>query len=356
MQNATLKSNILFGKTLEEDRYQYIIDACALRPDLEILPGGDETEIGEKGINLSGGQKQRVSLARAVYSQSDLLLLDDPLSAVDAHVGKHIFQKVIGPEGILKKKTRVLVTHGIGYLPQVDDIVVLKDGKVSEQGTYVELLEKKGDFADFLLEYMTDQGDDNLTDEMKQQLKEVVGEDELERKLTRINSIESNSKELSSQVSTKDQKKTGKEDAKAGTKLIVTETAEVGRVSYSVYFWYMRNLGWPGLLIPIMTFLYQGSQIGTSIWLTVWTDEGLGPQFDTVNNNTEDLEPTKWLPIYIGVYGAFGGIQAIAVVILTLSLAFTTLRASKIMHNQMLHQVLRSPMSFFDTTPLGILK
>ena len=170
MQNATLKSNILFGKSLEKDRYEYIVDACALRPDLEILPGGDETEIGEKGINLSGGQKQRVSLARAVYSQSDLLLLDDPLSAVDAHVGKHIFQKVIGPGGILKKKTRVLVTHGIGYLPQVDDIVVLKDGKVSEQGTYVELLEKKGDFADFLLEYMTDQGDENLNDQMKQQL------------------------------------------------------------------------------------------------------------------------------------------------------------------------------------------
>ena len=357
MQNATLKSNILFGKSLEKDRYEYIVDACALRPDLEILPGGDETEIGEKGINLSGGQKQRVSLARAVYSQSDLLLLDDPLSAVDAHVGKHIFQRVIGPEGILKKKTRVLVTHGIGYLPQVDDIVVLKDGKVSEQGTYVELLEKKGDFADFLLEYMTDQGDENLTDEMKQQLKEVVGEDKLEKTISRINSIESNPRELSSQVSTKDehiQKKTGKENEKAGTKLIVTETAEVGRVSYSVYFWYMRNLGWSGLLIPIMTFLYQGSQIGTSIWLTVWTDEQLGPQFDNNgSNSTDDLEPTKWLPIYIGVYGAFGGMQAIAVVVLTLSLAFTTLRASRIMHNQMLHQVLRSPMSFFDTTPLG---
>ena len=128
MQNATLKSNILFGKLYNRDRYEEILDACALRPDLDILPGGDETEIGEKGINLSGGQKQRVSLARAVYSKSDLLFLDDPLSAVDAHVGKHIFQKVIGPEGILSTRTRVLVTHGISYLPQVDDIVVLKNG------------------------------------------------------------------------------------------------------------------------------------------------------------------------------------------------------------------------------------
>ena len=95
MQNATLNSNILFGKTHNQHKYEEIIDGCALQPDLDILPGGDETEIGEKGINLSGGQKQRVALARAVYSQSDLILLDDPLSAVDSHVGKHIFTKVI---------------------------------------------------------------------------------------------------------------------------------------------------------------------------------------------------------------------------------------------------------------------
>ena len=351
MQNATLRSNILFGKTFDEARYKDIIDACALRPDLDILPGGDETEIGEKGINLSGGQKQRVSLARAVYSQSDLLLLDDPLSAVDAHVGKHIFQKVIGPEGILCKKTRVLVTHGIGYLPQVDDIVVLKDGKVSEQGTYVELIKKKGDFAEFLLEYMTDQKDE-LTEELKEQLQEVVvGETDLSN-LSNTVSKEVSSKPTVIDNTTDEKSGKGTED-KAGTKLIVTEKAETGRVSYSVYLWYMKNLGWPGLLIIIMTLLYQGSQIATSIWLTVWTDEALGPQFEIVDDDTGELEPTKWLSIYIGVYGAFGGMQAVAVVILTLSLAFTTLRASRIMHNEMLHQVLRSPMAFFDTTPLG---
>ena len=360
MQNATLKNNILFGKTYDKDRYENVLDACALRPDLDILPGGDETEIGEKGINLSGGQKQRVSLARAVYSQSDLLLLDDPLSAVDSHVGKHIFQKVIGPEGLLRENTRVLVTHGIGYLPQVDDIVVLKDGRVSEQGTYEELLKKKGDFADFLLEYMTEQGDD-LNEEVKQQiLQEVTGEEDgLTVKKSQGSVSESKLKQETSQVGSqadatmpKIPKKEGAE--KVGTKLIVTEKAEVGRVSYSVYFWYMKNLGWAGFMIILMTLLYQGSQISTSIWLTIWTDEKLGPQFEAVNGNPEDLEPTKWLNVYIGVYGAFGGMQAIAVVILTISLAFTTLRASRIMHNEMLHQVLRSPMSFFDTTPLGM--
>ena len=103
-----------------------IIDACALRTDLDILTGGDETEIGEKGINVSGGQKQRISLARAVYNNADVYLLDDPLSAVDSNVGKHIFEKVIGPKGVLRRKTRVLVTHGISYLPQVTLILTVK--------------------------------------------------------------------------------------------------------------------------------------------------------------------------------------------------------------------------------------
>ena len=144
MQNATLENNILFSKRPHVDEYERVIDACALRSDIDILPGGDQTEIGEKGINLSGGQKQRVSLARAVYSDADIYLLDDPLSAVDSHVGKHIFEEVVSHKGLLADKTRVLVTHGITYLPKTDFIIVLKHGEISEQGTYKELVERKG--------------------------------------------------------------------------------------------------------------------------------------------------------------------------------------------------------------------
>ncbi len=114
IQNATLKDNILFGNQLDDKKYEKVIDACALVTDLNILPAGDRTEIGEKGINLSGGQKQRISLARAVYNDSDIYLLDDPLSAVDAHVGKHIFDNVIGPNGILYNK--VLVYEKLSHL------------------------------------------------------------------------------------------------------------------------------------------------------------------------------------------------------------------------------------------------
>lgn len=136
IQNATLKDNILFGKAFEKQQYDKVIEACALTQDLAMLPGGDETEIGEKGINLSGGQKQRVALARAVYSGADVYLLDDPLSAVDSHVGKHIFDNVFGENGILKEKTRLLVTHAIVYLPRVNEIYVMVNGEITESGSY----------------------------------------------------------------------------------------------------------------------------------------------------------------------------------------------------------------------------
>lgn len=163
IQNATLRDNILFGRPYIQSLYDQVVEACALVPDIQMLPGGDYTEIGEKGINLSGGQKQRVNLARAVYNDAEVYFFDDPLSAVDSHVGKHIFEKVIGPQGMLKNKTRVLVTHGITYLPHTDNIIVLKDGKISEIGTYQYLLDKKGSFSEFLIHHLQEiQDSDNL--------------------------------------------------------------------------------------------------------------------------------------------------------------------------------------------------
>lgn len=111
VQNETVRNNILFGRTFDDFFYQRVIDSCALYQDLSVLSSGDYTEIGEKGINLSGGQKSRINLARSVYQNSDIYLLDDPLAAVDAHVGKQLFTNVIGPEGILRNKTRILILH-----------------------------------------------------------------------------------------------------------------------------------------------------------------------------------------------------------------------------------------------------
>ena len=126
IQNESVQCNITFGKPFKRVPYNKILDACALKTDLEILPNGDLTEVGEKGINLSGGQKQRISLARAVYSNCDIYLLDDPLSAVDAKVGKHIFENIIGPNGLLKNKTRLMVTNSVSLLSEMDFIILME--------------------------------------------------------------------------------------------------------------------------------------------------------------------------------------------------------------------------------------
>ena len=140
IQNKTVRENILFGNKYDATVYNQVIEACTLTEDFKILPAGDMTEIGERGINLSGGQKQRISLARAVYSNRDVYLLDDPLAAVDAPVGKYIFEHVLGPCGLLKKKTRLLVTNSVSVLPKADMIIVMKDGQISAVGCIYKVL------------------------------------------------------------------------------------------------------------------------------------------------------------------------------------------------------------------------
>jgi ATP-binding cassette subfamily C (CFTR/MRP) protein 1 len=166
IRHMTFKRNILFGKKFKRDLYEKVLDGCALHDDLAMLTDGEETEIGEKGINLSGGQKQRINLARAVYSNCDIYLLDDPLSAVDSHVGKHIFDKVIGPKGILSKKTRVLVTHGVSFLPLADLILVMDNGNITEMGSYQELIANEGPFSEFMAEQLKQTEDSLLTNDV----------------------------------------------------------------------------------------------------------------------------------------------------------------------------------------------
>jgi ATP-binding cassette subfamily C (CFTR/MRP) protein 1 len=167
IQNATIRENILFGNKYERDVYRKVIQACSLIPDFNIMPHGDSTEIGEKGINLSGGQKQRISLARSIYANADIYMLDDPLSAVDSHVGKHIFDHVIGPNGMLKNKTRLFVTNSLSFLPQVDQIIMLENGTICEIGAYEELKDKDGPFAEFIKIFLSnnkENPDDTLDD------------------------------------------------------------------------------------------------------------------------------------------------------------------------------------------------
>ncbi|XP_061509606.1 multidrug resistance-associated protein 1 isoform X4 [Anopheles gambiae] len=358
IQNATLKDNILFGKPMDQRRYARVIEACALKPDIEMLPGGDMTEIGEKGINLSGGQKQRVSLARAVYNDADVYFLDDPLSAVDSHVGKHIFEQVIGPSGLLAKKTRVLVTHGITYLPNTDKIFVLREGEISESGTYQELMDKKGAFAEFLIQHLQEVSEEEEDlDEIKQQLENSVGGEELLNQLKRSNSKRSRSestsetgsvKDISRQNSTTDsntslrRRTSEKAPEVAKTKLIETEKSETGSVKWEVYKHYLKSIGLTlSVATVILNMIFQGFSIGSNLWLSRWSTD------DTAGNDTSRRD------MYLGVYGAFGAGQVLSLYLSVLTLVMGSIQATLILHRRLLEGILRSGMTFFDTTPRG---
>ncbi|XP_029673301.1 multidrug resistance-associated protein 1 isoform X1 [Formica exsecta] len=382
IQNATLQDNVLFGKALNKSIYNRVIEGCALSPDLKMLPAGDQTEIGEKGINLSGGQKQRVALARAVYNDSENYFLDDPLSAVDSHVGKHIFENVIGPNGLLKKKTRILVTHSITYLPEVDNIIVLKDGEITESGTYKQLLEKKGAFAEFLVHHLqevgnlhVDEGSEADLREIKQQLESTMGADELQQKLTRVRSRISESLSesgsmtdrtdrkslngsLTRQYSTESQQSANyvhsnsikeKEAPKSniiGEKLIETEKAETGSVKWKVYSHYLKSIGWfLSISTIVMNAVFQSFSIGSSVWLSVWSNDDKMIVNATVDTAKRDM--------YLGVYGVLGFGQGVTVFAMALFLAKGTVIASSRLFQSTLQHVLHNPMSFFDRTPTG---
>ena len=145
IRNASLRDNVLSNAPYDEERYKLALEACALGPDLDMLPAGDMSEIGEKGINLSGGQRHRVALARALYANADVYLLDDPLSAVDAHVGNHLFERCIC--GAMAGKTRVLVTHQTQFADSADMIYVMDDGMVTHSGTYSQLVDQGVEFS-----------------------------------------------------------------------------------------------------------------------------------------------------------------------------------------------------------------
>ncbi|XP_033091521.1 multidrug resistance-associated protein 1 [Trachypithecus francoisi] len=356
IQNDSLQENILFGRQLEEPYYRSVIQACALLPDLEILPSGDRTEIGEKGVNLSGGQKQRVSLARAVYCNADIYLFDDPLSAVDAHVGKHIFENVIGPKGMLKNKTRILVTHGMSYLPQVDVIIVMSGGKISEMGSYQELLARDGAFAEFLRTYASaeqeqDPEDNGVTGisgpgkEAKQMENGMLVTDSAGKQLQRqLSSSSSYSGDISRQHnSTAELQKDGAKKEETW-KLMEADKAQTGQVKLSVYWDYMKAIGLFISFLSIFLFICNHvAALSSNYWLSLWTD-------DPIVNGTQ--EHTK---VRLSVYGALGISQGIAVFGYSMAVSIGGILASRYLHVDLLHSILRSPMSFFERTPSGNL-
>ncbi|CAH1793467.1 unnamed protein product, partial [Owenia fusiformis] len=320
-------------------------------------------------------QKQRVSLARAVYQDKDIYLLDDPLSAVDAHVGKHIFDNVIGPAGILRNKTRVLVTNGINFLPKCDEIIVLNNGTISETGTFAQLLENAGAFSEYIATYLNDDERENEIDEdddmiqIKRDLKRLVSvqsalsdksdKDDAgslagsiasgkrgsmrKRSSPRKRTISTKSDKLANEDDVEIVKKPGKKE-----KLVEDEMAQEGGVRAIVFLKYFKACGVGFCILTVLaTILYMGCQVGTNIWLNIWSSD------KPLQKNGTLVQDKPLTNLRLGIYGTFGAGSVLTVLLQSISIALASVSASNILHSDLLHNVVRAPMSFFDTTPFG---
>uniref|UniRef100_A0AAY4B6G5 ATP-binding cassette, sub-family C (CFTR/MRP), member 5 n=1 Tax=Denticeps clupeoides TaxID=299321 RepID=A0AAY4B6G5_9TELE len=307
--NASLRDNILFGKEYEEERYQAVLSACCLRPDLAILPNADLTEIGERGANLSGGQRQRISLARALYSDRAIYILDDPLSALDAHVGNHIFNNAIKKQ--LRNKTVIFVTHQLQYLVDCDDVIFMREGSITEQGSHEELMSLNGDYAAMF---------NNLQNQHRSRKRS---------QLTKIMVIRF---------------------------LMQMEERGRGSVPWSVYGVYIQAAGGPlvFLFILMLFVLNVGSTAFSNWWLSYWIKQGSGNTTVLVGNSSvlsDSMRDNPLMQYYAGVYAMSMGVMLLLKLLRGVIFVKVTLRASSRLHEELFRKILRSPMKFFDTTP-----
>lgn len=178
IMNASVKDNIVFGHRYDPDFYDKTVQACALTEDFAQLPDGDETEVGERGISLSGGQKARLTLARAVYARADIYLLDDCLSAVDQHVGRHLINEVLGPNGLLSGKTRILATNSIPVLMEADFICLLREGKIIERGTYNQAMAMRGEISNLIKTASNQDHSNSPTDSSSSETSTIIDPDQ----------------------------------------------------------------------------------------------------------------------------------------------------------------------------------
>ncbi|XP_043689683.1 ABC transporter C family member 3-like isoform X1 [Telopea speciosissima] len=334
IQSGKIVENILFGKEMDIERYEKVLEACSLKRDLEILPFGDQTLIGERGINLSGGQKQRIQIARALYQDAEIYLFDDPFSAVDAHTGSHLFKECL--LGHLGSKTVIYVTHQVEFLPSADLILVMRDGRVTQAGKYEEILSLGTDFM------------------------ELVGAHK--KALTAIDSMDcgTSSENL---VTTKEEGNTGYSEnafqeevekrelinAKAEQigqpegQLVQAEEREKGRVDLSVYWKYITTAH-KGALVPLILvaqIFFQLLQIASNYWMA-W-----------VTPVSKDVKPHVRGSTLIFVYVILALGSSLCVLARSMLTVTAGYKTATLLFNKIHLCIFRAPMSFFDSTPSG---
>nr|XP_027117439.1 ABC transporter C family member 14-like isoform X2 [Coffea arabica] len=326
IQNGTIEENILFGLSMNHERYKEVLRVCCLEKDLDMMEFGDQTEIGERGINLSGGQKQRIQLARAVYQDCDIYLLDDVFSAVDAQTGSEIFKECV--RGTLREKTILLVTHQVDFLHNVDLILVMRDGMIAESGNYNDLLESGKDFKSLVAAHESSM--------------ELVEAESSKRRKTSVDQPTSPQASFSPTQENDDMKSQEQTQSDRGnSKLIKEEERETGKVSLHVYKLYCtESLGWWGVIVVLLiSVLWQGSLMAGDYWLA----------YETSGKRAMSFNPS----VFIGIYAIIAAGSFVLILIRIFLLTFMGLKTSQIFFKGILHSILHAPMSFFDTTPSG---
>ena len=396
IENNTLRNNILFFHPFNQEKYNKVLKISELLPDLEILKGGDMTEIGERGINLSGGQKARVSIARALYSDSDIYLFDDPISALDAHVGRKIINNVLCD--YLKDKTRILVTHAIQYCNKADRIIYMKDGRIDWEGNFEELenqefyknmvIKKKKEESDLKkrkseeIDYSNDKTDEtgediiNTSDKnlnINSQRKKSVSEefDDLKKNLNESNmDIENHDQDkvIEPLITEEESDKNIKLEKKLSKNEIINEEEKItnfgnkekegeikritkdedrakGKLKGNVYATYFRNNGGALFVITLFFILifWQSLKCGSDLWLVHWKDS------EEKKKSNEGIDWKNFL-MYSGL-----GISAALFVYLRLFIIYIgSISNSRYLHRNMLHHLIKAPINLYhDTVPKG---
>ncbi|XP_046472173.1 ATP-binding cassette sub-family C member 10 isoform X1 [Neodiprion pinetum] len=321
LQRATVRDNILFGKAYDHNKYKNILKACALTEDLNNLPKGDLTGVSESGDSLSGGQKTRITLARAVYADKDIYLLDDILATLDLKVANYIFQAVI--LGVLKDKTRILCTHHTQYLIHADSVVHMSRGRVINQGKPSDILP---DLEEYLL--ATDSIDSDL---------EVASVKELPEDIGPVDSADKDS-------------------------LLGEEHFERGTVQFNVYTSYLKSIGnYLVISIFLSMILMQGSKNFTDLWLSYWVTHinATMNSTDSVQQQTGKLfsfldeYETNNVKYYLTIYGILATINSFCTLLRAFLFAYGGIQAAITIHKQLLKIILKARTTFFDIHPLG---
>ncbi|NXJ48792.1 MRP7 protein, partial [Spizaetus tyrannus] len=347
IQFTTVRENILFGRAYDARLYEEVVEACALSEDLNILPAGDQTEVGENGVTLSGGQKARIALARAVYQEKELYLLDDPLAAVDADVANHLMQKCI--LGVLKHKTRILCTHRTEFLEKADALLLIDNGRIAKTGTPADILPLVEAFPKF-------------KDMDKRQKDKGLY---LASLRVREEAIETEAEE-----STQNYHLIHKEEEK-----------KEGAVAFQVYKAYWLAVGsCLALSILFSLLLMQASRNISDWWLSHWISSisqtantsvmvcstsppspelllfsivGLVSPIQALDTTPAPSNGSLDVNFYLIVYGSIAGANSLFTILRAFLFAYGTIRAATVIHNRLLQRALKATVTFFDTTPTG---